>query len=253
MHCEAAMKSWSPADVKPAQRCIIIAVIMKILIVDDEPAISETLAYALQTDGFAVDSCTLGAQALSVLDGGNHDLVVLDVGLPDLSGFDVCRQLRRFSDIPVLFLTARSDEVDRIVGLELGGDDYVAKPFSPREVVSRIRAILRRLRPDTRVQATAPAAVARFAVDGDGLRIAYHGSWLNLTRYEYLLLALLLERPGRILSRGQIMESVWQDSGESLERTVDTHIKTLRGKLRAVRADEDCIQTHRGLGYSVAG
>ncbi|MFZ2269830.1 MAG: two-component system response regulator CreB [Azonexus sp.] len=224
---------------------------MKILIVDDEPAISETLAYALRADGFTADSCTLGAQALAVLDGKQHDLVVLDVGLPDMSGFDVCRQLRRHSDIPVLFLTARSDEVDRIVGLELGGDDYVPKPFSPREVVSRIRAILRRLRPESRSPAAPPAVAARFAVDSDGLRIAYHGDWLNLTRYEYLLLALLLERPGRILSRGQIMESVWQDSGESLERTVDTHIKTLRGKLRALRADEDCIQTHRGLGYSV--
>lgn len=226
---------------------------MKILIVDDEPAISDTLAYALRADGFTAESCTLGGAALDLLERGGHDLLVLDVGLPDISGFDVCRQLRRFSDIPVLFLTARSDEVDRIVGLELGGDDYVAKPFSPREVVSRIRAILRRLRPETRIQTTAPVASPRFAVDGDGLRIAYHGQWLALTRYEYLLLALLLERPGRILNRAQIMEAVWQDSGESFERTVDTHIKTLRGKLRAVRGDEDCIQTHRGLGYSIAG
>jgi len=222
---------------------------MKILIVDDEPAISETLAYALRADGFTTDSCTLGGEALTVLKDGAHDLLVLDVGLPDQSGFDVCRQLRRFSDIPVLFLTARADEVDRIVGLELGGDDYVAKPFSPREVVSRIRAILRRLRPATH----RPAPAERFSVDGDGRRIAYHGQWLSLTRYEYLLLALLLERPGRILSRGQIMEAVWQDSGESLERTVDTHIKTLRGKLRAVHAADDCIETHRGLGYSVSG
>lgn len=228
---------------------------MKILIVDDEPAISETLAYALRADGFAVDSCMLGGEALARLEDGEHDLLVLDVGLPDISGFDVCRQLRRFSEIPVLFLTARSDEVDRIVGLELGGDDYVPKPFSPREVVSRIRAILRRLRPEgrfTQQQGHAPAAATRFAVDRDGLRIAYHGHWLPLTRYEYLLLALLLERPGRILSRTQIMEAVWQDSGESFERTVDTHVKTLRGKLRAVRAEEDCIVTHRGLGYSVA-
>uniref|UniRef100_Q47B75 Two component transcriptional regulator, winged helix family n=1 Tax=Dechloromonas aromatica (strain RCB) TaxID=159087 RepID=Q47B75_DECAR len=226
---------------------------MKILIVDDEPAISETLAYALRSDGFTTESCTLGAQALTLLAAGGHDLVVLDVGLPDMSGFDVCRALRRYSDVPVLFLTARSDEVDRIVGLELGGDDYVAKPFSPREVVSRIRAILRRLNPEPRLAAAPPPTPSRFAVDRDGLRIAYHGHWLNLTRYEYLLLALLLERPGRILSRTQIMESVWQDGGESLERTVDTHIKTLRGKLRGLRPDEDVIVTHRGLGYSIAG
>ncbi len=129
----------------------------------------------------------------------------------------------------------------------------MAKPFSPREVVSRVRAILRRTRPEW---LAAPPAItappARFTVDGDGLRIAYHGVWLDLTRYEYLLLALLLTRPGRILSRGQIMENVWQDCGESLERTVDTHIKTLRNKLRAVRADEEPIRTHRGLGYSIA-
>lgn len=225
---------------------------MKILIVDDEPAISDTLAYALRQDGFGADSCTLGAEALTRLARNEHDLVVLDVGLPDIGGFDVCRTLRRHSDIPVLFLTARSDEVDRIVGLELGGDDYVAKPFSPREVVSRIRAILRRHKPEARPAQTTEKP-ARFAVDRDGLRIAYHGHWLNLTRYEYLLLALLLERPGRILSRTQIMESVWQDGGESLERTVDTHIKTLRGKLRTLHPDEEVILTHRGLGYSVAG
>ncbi|MCL2523354.1 MAG: two-component system response regulator CreB [Betaproteobacteria bacterium] len=234
---------------------------MKILIVDDEPAIADTLAYALRGEGFACEHCLLGGAALDRLAAGAGDfaLVVLDVGLPDMSGFDVCRQLRRHSDIPVLFLTARADEVDRIVGLELGGDDYVAKPFSPREVVSRIRAILRRLRPDNGQPAASgkPAetdgkAGGRFAVDRAGLRIAFHGCWLDLTRYEYLLLALLLERPGRVLSRMQIMEAVWQDGGDSLERTVDTHIKTLRGKLRAVR-DEDVIHTHRGLGYSLSG
>jgi two-component system catabolic regulation response regulator CreB len=225
---------------------------MNILIVDDEPAISDTLAYTLRADGFAVDSCTLGGEALQRLGKGGIDFIVLDIGLPDMTGFDVCRALRRTSDIPVLFLTARSDELDRIVGLELGGDDYVAKPFSPREVASRIRAILRRLHPEPRRTTTATAETPpRFAIDRDGLRVAYHGEWLSLTRYEYWLLALLLERPGRILSRQQIMESVWQDGGESLERTVDTHIKTLRGKLRAIR-DEEVILTHRGLGYSVA-
>lgn len=226
---------------------------MRILIVDDEPAISDTLAYALKAEGFGSDCCTLGNEALALLREGRHDLVVLDVGLPDISGFDVCRTLRRFSEVPVIFLTARSDEVDRIVGLELGADDYVPKPFSPRELVSRVRAILRRVRPERQASASvAGNGAARFTVDAEGLRIAYHGSWLSLTRYEYLLLALLLERPGRVLSRAQIMEAVWQDSGESLERTVDTHVKTLRAKLRAVKADEDPIATHRGLGYSIS-
>ena len=235
---------------------------MRILIVDDEPAMSDTLAYALGQDGFQCDCCTLGSEALSRLQQAQHDLVVLDIGLPDVSGFEVCRQLRRFSEVPVLFLTARSDEVDRVVGLELGADDYVAKPFSPREVVSRIRAILRRLRPE-RIMApaapasprsTAPVALApalNFHIDKDAMRVAYQGVWLNLTRYEYLLLALLLERPGRILSRDQIMDAVWQDSGESLQRTVDTHIKTLRGKIRGICETADPIVTHRGLGYSI--
>ena len=233
---------------------------MNILIVDDEPAIADTLSYALRAEGFATECCTLGGEALARLQRGGVDFVVLDIGLPDLTGFDVCRALRRESDLPVLFLTARADEVDRIVGLELGGDDYVTKPFSPREVASRIRAILRRLHPERRPNGESSGQhgsslgerkkPAAFVVDRDGLRIAYHGHWLALTRYEYLLLALLLERPGRILSRLQIMAAVWQDDGESLERTVDTHIKTLRGKLRAVR-DEDVILTHRGLGYSL--
>jgi two-component system catabolic regulation response regulator CreB len=123
---------------------------MKILIVDDEPAIADTLSYALRAEGFTVDCCTLGSEALSRLASDTIDFVVLDVGLPDMTGFDVCRALRRHSDVPVLFLTARADEVDRIVGLELGGDDYVTKPFSPREVASRIRAISRRLKPENR-------------------------------------------------------------------------------------------------------
>ena len=225
---------------------------MQILIVDDEPAIADTLVYALRAEGYASRCCGLGQEALDLAAGGGFDLIILDVGLPDMSGFDVCRALRRHSEVPVIFLTARSDEVDRIVGLELGADDYVAKPFSPREVVSRVRAILRRLRPERQTAPAAAPVPARFTVDGDGLRIAYHGTWLPLTRYEYLLLALLLERPGRILSRAQIMEAVWQDAEESLERTVDTHIKTLRAKLRAVHSDDDPIATHRGLGYSIA-
>lgn len=223
---------------------------MHILIVDDEPAIADTLAYALRTEGFSSDWCGLGREALDLAGSGRYALVVLDIGLPDMSGFDVCRSLRRHSDVPVIFLTARSDEVDRIVGLELGADDYVPKPFSPREVVSRVRAILRRARPERPAEPSAGNGNA-FEIDRDGLRIAYCGAWLNLTRYEYLLLALLLERPGRVLSRERIMADVWQDALDTTDRTVDTHIKTLRTKLRAVTPDRDPIVTHRGLGYSL--
>ena len=231
---------------------------MNVLIVDDEPAIAEALAYTLNQEGFSTERCELGGQALARCAAGGVDFVVLDVGLPDMSGFDVCRELRRSHGIPILFLTARADEVNRIVGLELGGDDYVTKPFSPREVASRIRAIGRRLHaefnPSGAARAGRPEPVEKisgFALDTDGQRIAYRGEWLALTRYEYLLLALLLERPGRILSRAHIMDAVWQDGGESFERTVDTHIKTLRGKLRRVH-DDEVIVTHRGLGYSLS-
>lgn len=222
-----------------------------ILVVEDEPGIADTLQYALRTDGFEPLWVATGEAALARLREESAALVILDVGLPDLNGFEVFKRLRAFSDVPVVFLTARADEIDRVVGLELGADDYVAKPFSPREVVSRVRAILRRTRPRTTADSEEPSP-RQFSVDDQGLRIAYHGVWLSLTRYEYLLLALLLARPGRVFSRVQIMESVWQDCGESLERTVDTHIKTLRGKLRAVRADDDPIITHRGLGYSLS-
>jgi len=219
----------------------------KILIVDDEPAIADTLDYVLRTDGFEPVCVGLGQLALKEIKTSEYALVILDIGLPDISGFDVCRELRRHSNVPVIFLTARSDEVDRIVGLELGADDYVPKPFSPREISSRVRAILRRARESEPAE---PSPAPLFRVDQDGLRIAYAGAWLTLTRYEYLLLAALLERPGRVLSRARLMEMVWSGAEESLDRTVDAHIKTLRAKLRAVR-EGDPIETHRGLGYSI--
>jgi two-component system catabolic regulation response regulator CreB len=229
---------------------------MNILIVDDEPAIADTLAYALSAEGYVPDWCGLGREAVEWATTRDYALIILDVGLPDMSGFDVCRALRRHSDVPVIFLTARAEEVDRIVGLELGADDYVAKPFSPRELVSRVRAILRRAHHDAHAEAhdhaaTDAAPAPLFQIDREGLRIACRGQWLNLTRYEYLLLACLLERPGRVLSRATLMDMIWQDAEETEERTVDTHIKTLRAKLRGLMPERDPIVTHRGLGYSI--
>ncbi|HQL48788.1 MAG TPA: winged helix-turn-helix domain-containing protein, partial [Holophaga sp.] len=153
------------------------------------------------------------------------------------------RRLRRFSEVPVLFLTARDAEVDRIVGLEIGADDYVTKPFSPREVAARVRTILRRAR---------PAQASRgFQMDAAARRIAYQGALLDLTRFEYDLLRTLLAHPGRIFTRAELMETVWAGAEDTQDRTVDTHIKTLRSKLRAVAPEADPIQTHRGVGYSV--
>ncbi|MBW7895462.1 MAG: two-component system response regulator CreB [Opitutaceae bacterium] len=219
-----------------------------ILVVEDEQAIAETITYALGTEGFGTVWKTTGRDALAVLATQTVALVVLDVGLPDMSGFDVCRELRRQHAVPVIFLTARSDEVDKVVGLELGADDYIAKPFSPRELTARIRAVLRRTHGNTTVTGTASTD---WAHDPAKCRIAYRGVALELTRNEYRLLAVLLAQPGRVFSRDQLMTAAWDDPGAALDRTVDAHIKTLRAKLRAVAPEADPIVTHRGLGYSL--
>jgi len=218
-----------------------------VLIVEDEQAIADGIAYALRTDGFAPLHVTLAADALAVLRGAAPPaLAILDVGLPDLNGFELCRQLRQFSDVPVMFLTARADEIDRVVGLEIGADDYVTKPFSPRELVARVRVILRR------AATQAPATAARFEVRAAEGRILFRGRALDLTRYEFLLLKTLAERPGQIHSRAQLMDRIWADAPDTLDRTVDAHVKSLRAKLRAIDPDADPIATHRGMGYSLA-
>jgi two-component system, OmpR family, catabolic regulation response regulator CreB len=219
-----------------------------ILIAEDETAIAQTVLYALRSEGFAAEHVLLGGDVAPKVRAGGIDLVLLDVGLPDITGFDVCRTLRAFSEVPVIFLTARDGEIDRVVGLELGADDYVVKPFSPRELVARVRARLRR-----RVQAETATwqAHGTFEIDREGKRIRYRGQSLDLTRYEYGLLEVLMHRPGAVLSRTQLMDRVWADALESGDRTVDTHIKTLRAKLRSMNEQDDPIRTHRGLGYSL--
>ena len=223
----------------------------RILVVEDENAIADAVLYALRADGLQAEHCLLGRVALQRLRSEAWAVVILDVGLPDVTGFELCRELRSFSQVPVIFLTARGSEIDRVLGLELGADDYVVKPFSPRELVARVHARLRR-------GGEAPAAADKawreageFAIDATGQRIRYRGTLLSLTRYEYRLLAVLLRRPGAILSREQLMDDVWRDAPDTVDRTVDTHVKTLRAKLRAVAAEADPIQTHRGLGYSL--
>jgi two-component system catabolic regulation response regulator CreB len=231
-----------------------------ILIVEDETAIAEGIAYALRKEGYEAVHVTLGEQALSMARAESPALVILDVGLPDISGLEVCRRLRRFSDVPVIFLTARSDEIDRIVGLEIGADDYVTKPFSPRELVARVRVILRRVgaaatAATTTATATATAtthtAAPAFELRAAEARVLYSGRPLDLTRYEYLLLKALIEHPGHVLSRAQLMDRVWSNAPDTLDRTVDAHIKSLRAKMRAIDPAADPIQTHRGMGYSL--
>lgn len=225
-----------------------------VLLAEDEPAIADAVLYALRSEGLHAEHCLLAREVMPRVRAGGVDVVVLDVGLPDGSGFDVCRELRGsreawVSEVPVIFLTARNDEIDRVLGLELGADDYMSKPFSPRELVARVRARLRR--GHGAVVIAEAAAQGDFVHDADGHRIRYHDQLLDLTRYEYVLLAALLQRPGAILSRSQLMDRGWDSDADSADRTVDTHIKTLRAKLRAAGAQHDPIRTHRGLGYAL--
>ena len=225
------------------------AVRQTILVVEDEPPIAEAIVYALQTEGFTPLWKTTGRDALAALAEHDVALIVLDVGLPDVNGFDLCREVRQRHRMPVIFLTARSSEVDRIVGLELGGDDYLTKPFSPRELTARIRAVLRRSG-GAREPEPSPAS-AVWQHDETRCRISYRGRPLDLTRNEYRLLGALVAQPGRVFSRDQLMTAAWDDPGAALDRTVDAHIKLLRAKLREVAPDADPIVTHRGLGYSL--
>lgn len=222
----------------------------RVWLVEDEQGIADTLIYMLQQEGFTVEAFERGFPVLEQARSRLPDVVILDVGLPDISGFELCRKLlERHPALPILFLTARSDEVDRLLGLEIGADDYVAKPFSPREVCARVRTLLRRVK-----KFSTPSPVLRigqFELNEPAAQIAWYGMPLNLTRYEFLLLKTLLVSPGRVYSRQQLMDLVWADAQDTFDRTVDTHIKTLRAKLRAINPDVSPINTHRGMGYSL--
>ena len=222
----------------------------RILLVEDEPAIAEVVDFALSSEGFQVLWRSLARDAEADLAAGTIDLLILDIGLPDGSGLELLKRLRRESELPALILSARNAELDRVLGLELGADDYVTKPFSPRELAARVKAILKRAARPPAVAATGPAETG-FEIDELRATIRYHGQPLNLTRYEYLLLKTLLAQPERVFSRTQLMDQVWPDPAASFDRAVDTHIKTLRAKLREIDPQRDPIRTHRGLGYSV--
>lgn len=235
----------------------------RVLLVEDEPAIADALVYALETECFRVTHALTGASGLEAARATHHDLAILDIGLPDMTGHEVCRRLRADSSIPVLFLTARNGEVDRILGLELGGDDYVTKPFSPREVVARVRAILRRsgshaAHPTTQATTSAPAAPspaprAGLHHDDSSMRIHLDGRALDFTAHEYKLLRVLMEHPGRVFTRDQLLDHAWPDPGAVTDRTVDAHVKTIRAKLRQARdGAENLIETRRGLGYCLS-
>ncbi len=239
----------------------------RILLVEDESGIADTLQYVLATDGFVPVWCSTAEEALRQFAAEPPALAVLDVGLPDMNGFELLKRLQALpggAQVPMLFLTARSDEIDRVVGLELGADDYIAKPFSPRELVARVRGILRRSARPAAAAASAPAltpaptpapaaaAPSPFALDEERHQIRFYARLLELSRYEYGILRLLVQRPGRVFTRDELLEKIWDDPGECFDRTVDAHIKTLRAKLKAVAPGVEPIRTLRGTGYALS-
>jgi two-component system catabolic regulation response regulator CreB len=228
-----------------------------ILVVEDERTIAETVVYALEREGFEAHWCSTGNEGLEFVRSGKPSLAILDIGLPDLNGLDLCREIRGFSMLPIIFLSARQEELDRILGLELGGDDYVTKPFSPRELVARVRSVLRRHTisqpPQERDLGPAPGEVLEvgdFTELKDQMRIAFKGQNLDLSTHEYRLLSLLLSRPNRVYSREQILQFAWEQPEMVTDRTVDAHIKAVRKKIKRVDENVNPIRTVRGVGYA---
>jgi two-component system alkaline phosphatase synthesis response regulator PhoP len=218
-----------------------------VLVVDDEPAIRELVRFALEREGFQVEMAADGWEGLNLARTQKPDLVVLDLMLPGLSGEEVCRALRAETDIPVLMLTARKEESDRIAGLELGADDYVTKPFSPRELTARVRAILRRTR--GRDGASPAAPEAGLVIDLERRRVTLDGRPVELTYTEFELIRTLKGHPGRVFSREVLLSRVWGQDYFGDTRTVDVHIRHLREKLGEDPAQPRFIETVRGVGY----
>jgi two-component system catabolic regulation response regulator CreB len=220
-----------------------------ILLVEDEKEIADTLNYALNSEGFDAIWVSNIEDALIAINDRHIDLGIFDIGLPDGNGFELLKKVRQSNEqLPVMFLTARSEEIDRVLGLEIGADDYVVKPFSPREVVARVKAILKR---SERRPLLEKASTKTFEHREQRRSIEYHGTALDLTRAEYQLMATLLSRPGQVFARRTLIEHIWSSNHPSDDRAIDTHVKTLRAKLKTLNPHTDFIVTHRGFGYSL--
>ena len=222
-----------------------------VLIVDDDVKLVELLQLYFQKDGFVVFTANDGLTALKIARDKGPDILVLDLMLPGMDGWDICRTLRRDSEVPILMLTARDEESDRLVGLEIGADDYVTKPFSPKEVVARVKAILRRTKRIT--VKTEPVRMGDVTMDLEQYQVTKGGQPLELTPTEFKMLELLAANPGRVFSRLQIVEQTQGYSFEGYERTVDAHIKNLRRKIEDNPKEPIYIQTVYGVGYRMAG
>ena len=220
----------------------------KVLVVEDEPSYSEALAYVLRKEGFDVAVAETGPDALTEFDRGGADIVLLDLMLPGLSGTEVCRALRQISSVPIIMVSAKDSEVDKVVGLELGADDYVTKPYSPRELVARIRAVLRRGAADD-VDEGASLEAGRVRMDVDRHLVTIAGEPIKFPLKEFELLEFFLRNPGRVLTRGQLIDRVWGADYVGDTKTLDVHVKRLRAKIELDPADPVTLTTVRGLGY----
>ncbi|GAA4457188.1 response regulator transcription factor [Phytohabitans houttuyneae] len=221
----------------------------RVLVVEDEESFSDALSYMLRKEGFEVSVAATGTSALTEFDRTGADIVLLDLMLPEMSGTEVCRQLRQRSHVPIIMVTARDSEIDKVVGLEIGADDYVTKPYSPRELVARIRAVLRRQSVDA-VELTAPTLAAgpvRMDVERHVVTVA--GAAVQLPLKEFELLELLLRNAGRVLTRGQLIDRVWGADYVGDTKTLDVHVKRLRSKVEPEPSTPRYIVTVRGLGY----
>ncbi len=221
----------------------------RVLLVEDEESFSDPLSYLLEQEGFDVAVAGTGPQALEEFDRGGADIVLLDLMLPGLSGTEVCRQLRQRSSVPVIMLTARDSEIDKVVGLELGADDYVTKPYSPRELVARIRAVLRRQGGEAAEVSTPTLAAGPVRMDVERHVVTVDGTGVQLPLKEFELLELLLRNAGRVLTRGQLIDRVWGSDYVGDTKTLDVHVKRLRAKLEEDPGNPVHLLTVRGLGY----
>jgi len=217
-----------------------------VLIVEDEKKLANILIEYLQKDGFQTKHIAIGSEVIPWVKGHNPDLILLDLMLPEMNGKQICQEIRTFSSLPIIMVTAMVEEIDRLIGLELGADDYICKPFSPKEVTARVKAVLRRSDPDYIKNDQSSG----FQVNPDQYSITLAGQKLDLTPVEFRLLSMFIEYPNRVYNRDQILNNVFDDGRIVLDRTVDTHIKNLRQKLQAVNAKSDYIRSIYGIGYS---
>jgi two-component system, OmpR family, response regulator len=226
----------------------------RVLIVDDDSHIRDVIRFALQKDGFATDEAADGKQALALIEKQPPSLVVLDIMMPEMDGIELCRRVRARSSLPIIFLSSRDEEIDRVLGLELGGDDYLSKPFSPRELVARVRAVLRRSTPTSVPQGESPRPPKLLArgplqLDLDAYAVCWDGNPIVLTVTEFAILRTLLGYPGKVFTRDELMTGAYDDGTVVSDRTIDSHVRRVRQKLERVGADP--IRTVFGVGYQL--